>query len=94
MLRARLGGIDGRRMAGSLGRIVTASAVTATLLALALLALGDITTRGVLVRLGLVAGGGVLSLGVLLVCFRLFRVQELAMLAELGRSLRGRFGNS
>jgi putative peptidoglycan lipid II flippase len=91
-LRGRLGGIDGRRMAGALARILAASVATAALLALALRALGDITTRGVLLRAGVVAGGGVLSLGVLLLGFRLLRVDELAMVAELGRSLRGRMG--
>ena len=91
-LRSRLGGVDGRRMANSLVRILAASAATAMLLALALRALGDITTRGVLLRAGVVAGGGVLSLGVLLLGLRLLRVQELAMVGELGRSLRGRFG--
>lgn len=90
-LRARLGGIDGRRMASSFARILAASAMTAALLGLALAALGDITTRGLLVRVGVVAGGGVLSLGLLVLCLRALRVEELAMLAELGRSLRGRF---
>jgi putative peptidoglycan lipid II flippase len=93
-LRGRLGGIDGRRMSGSLVRILAASAATAALLALALRVLGDITARGVLFRAGVVAGGGVLSLGVLLLGLRLLRVDELAMVAELGRSLRGRFGRS
>ncbi len=90
-LRARLGGIDGGRMARSLVRIVAASVVTAALLAFALAALGDITARGVLVRLGVVAGGGVLSLGVLLLALRVLRVEELAMVQELARSIRGRF---
>ena len=90
-LRARLGGIDGGRMARSLVRIVAASTVTAALLAFALAALGDITARGVLVRLGVVAGGGVLSLGVLLLALRALRVEELAMVQELARSMRGRF---
>ena len=91
-LRAHLGGIDARRMARSLVRIVAASAVTAGLLAAGLAALGDITTRGLLVRLSVVAGGGVASLVVLLGALRLFRVEELAMVGELARSVKGRFG--
>jgi putative peptidoglycan lipid II flippase len=91
-LRARLGGIDGRRMTRSLARILVASLATAGLLALALAAIGDITARGVLLRAGVVVGGGVLSMGVLLGFLRLLRVEELAMLGELGRSLRGRLG--
>ncbi len=91
-LRTRLGSIDGGRMARSLARILAASAITAVLLWLALAALGDITARGVLVRVGVVTGGGVFSLGVLVICLRILRVEELAMLTELGRSLRGRFG--
>ena len=91
-LRTRLGGIDGRRMAGAFARIVLASAISAAVLALALHALGDITTRGLMVRVGVVLGGGVLGLGVLVLCLRVLRVEELAMLGELTRSLRGRFG--
>jgi len=91
-LRGRIRGIDGRRMTRSVTRIILAGAVTATLLTLALRVLGDITHRGVLIRAGIVAGGGLASLGVLIVCMRLLRVEELAMLGELGRSLRGRFG--
>ncbi len=79
-------------MTRSLVRIFVASLATAGLLALALAALGDITARGVLLRAGVVAGGGVLSMGVLLLFLRLLKVEELAMLAELGRSLRGRLG--
>ena len=66
------------------------AAIVSGVLALGLFALGDVTTRGVLVRLGWVAAGGVFSLGVLVLLLRLLRVEELAMLAELGRSLRGR----
>ncbi len=91
-LRQHLGGIDARRMATSFVRILAASAVTAALLAVGLAALGDITSRGLLVRLAVVAGGGVASLGVLLVALRVFRVEELAMVGELVRSVRGKFG--
>ncbi|MEQ1833506.1 MAG: murein biosynthesis integral membrane protein MurJ [Candidatus Eisenbacteria bacterium] len=91
-LRQHLGGIDARRMARSLLRILAASALTAAALAAGLTALGDITTHGLLVRLGVVAGGGVVSLAVLFGALRLFRVEELAMVDELVRSVRGRLG--
>jgi len=90
-LRTRLGSIDGARLLRSLSRILVASAAVGLLLAVALHALGDLTARGIGLRLGVVAGGGVLSLGLLLVAFRLLGVEELSLAGELARSLRSRF---
>ena len=89
-LRTRLGSIDGARLLRSLSRILVASAAVGLLLAVALRALGDLTARGIGVRFGVVAGGGLLSLGLLLVAFRLLGVEELSLAGELARSLRSR----
>jgi putative peptidoglycan lipid II flippase len=90
LLKRRLGRIEGGRMLGALARILLASAAVGALLTLGLGALGDLTARGVAVRFGVVAGGGVASLVLLLLAFRLLGVEELALLNELSRSLRGR----
>jgi putative peptidoglycan lipid II flippase len=92
LLKRRLGRIEGGRMLGALARILLASAAVGALLALGLRAVGDLTARGVAVRFGVVAGGGVASLVLLLLAFRLLGVEELALLNELFRSLRGRLG--
>jgi putative peptidoglycan lipid II flippase len=92
LLKRRLGRIEGGRMLGALARILLASAAVGALLALGLRAVGDLTTRGIAVRFGVVAGAGVLSLGLLLGALRLLRVEELALVGELVRSVRGRFG--
>ena len=89
-LRARLGRIEGGRMLGSLARILAGSAAVGAVIALGFAVLGDLTARGVAVRLGSVAGGGLLALGLLFVAFRLLGVEELALLGELARSLRAR----
>lgn len=93
-LRRRLGGIDGGRMARSAVRIVLVSAVAGVLLTLGLQAIGDITQRGLLVRAGVVAGGGIAGVLVLAGGLALLRVEELGMLQELGRSFAGRFGRA
>jgi putative peptidoglycan lipid II flippase len=90
-LRARLSGIDGGRMLRSFLRITLASLVAASLLYVGLGMIGDITSHGVLVRAGVVAGGGVVGLLVLAGTLALLRVEELGMLAEMGRSFLGRF---
>jgi putative peptidoglycan lipid II flippase len=89
-LRGRLGGIEGGRMLRSLARITAASAVPAVLAALALALWGDGSRLGVLARLGVVAGGGVLGLALLAGAMRLLRVEELGMVRELARSVRAR----
>ena len=89
-LRQRIGRIEGGRMLRSLGRILLASAAVGALLALALARLGDLTTRGITVRLAAVAGGGVISLLLLGLTLRLLRVEELALVGELWRSIRAR----
>jgi putative peptidoglycan lipid II flippase len=91
-LRQRIGRIEGGRMLRSLGRILLASAAVGALLALALARLGDLTTRGITVRLAAVAGGGVISLLLLALALRLLRVEELALVGELWRSVRARMG--
>jgi putative peptidoglycan lipid II flippase len=90
-LRARLGGIDGGRILRSLGRLLLASGATAAGLAVALSLLGDVSGQGVGIRAAVVAGGAVAALVVGGLLMRLLRVEELAMLGELVRSLRSRF---
>ncbi len=91
-LRQRLGGIDGGRMARAALRILLVSAVAGAGLMAGLHVIGDITKRGLLVRAGVVAGGGVAGVLVLAAGLALLRVEELGMLSELGRSFAGRFG--
>ena len=91
-LRARLGGIEGRRLFASFVRITAASAVPAALLAGALVLWGDGSGLGLPARLGVVVGGGVAGLALLVGALRLLRVEELAMVGELARSFRARMG--
>jgi putative peptidoglycan lipid II flippase len=91
-LRARLDGVDGRRMLRSLARITAAAAVPAVLAAWALTRLPDPATLGVAARLGLVAAGGAGGLALLVVMLRLLRVEELGMVTEVVRSVRSRLG--
>jgi len=91
-LRSRIGGIDGGRILRSLGKLLLASGLTAGGLAAGLWALGDVSGRGVMFRAGVVAGGALGALVVGGVLMRLLRVDELALLGELSRSLRSRFG--
>ena len=90
-LRARISGVDGARILRSLARILVASGLTAAGLVAALMALGDVSVRGVAFRAAVVTGGALAALVVGGVLMRLLRVEELAMLAELTRSLRSRF---
>ena len=91
-LRSRIGGVDGGRILRSLGKLLLASGLTAGGLAAGLWALGDVSGRGVMFRAGVVAGGALGALVVGGVLMRLLRVDELALLGELSRSLRSRFG--
>jgi putative peptidoglycan lipid II flippase len=91
-LRSKLGGVDAGRILRSLGRILVASAIPAAGLAAGLAALGDISGRGLAIRAAVVAGGGLGALVAGGLLMRLLRVEELAMLGELARSIRGRFG--
>jgi len=91
-LRSRIGGIDGGRILRSLGKLLLASGLAAGGLAAGLWALGDVSGRGVMFRAGVVAGGALGALVVGGVLMRLLRVDELALLGELSRSLRSRFG--
>ena len=91
LLRAKLSGIEGGRLLRSGLRILLASAIAAGVLLAGLTWIGDITTRGLWVRLGVVAGGGGVGLVVLAGALAVLRVEELAMLGELGRSFGGRF---
>jgi len=91
-LRRRIGGIDGGRILRSLAKLVVSSGVTAAGLAAGLVALGDVSGRGLVVRAGVVAGGALGALVVGGVLMRLLRVDELSLLGELGRSMRARFG--
>jgi putative peptidoglycan lipid II flippase len=90
-LRSKLGGVDAGRILRSLGRILVASAIPAAGLAAGLAALGDISGRGLAIRAAVVAGGGLGALVAGGLLMRLLRVEELAMLGELARSIRGRF---
>jgi putative peptidoglycan lipid II flippase len=93
-LRARLGGIEGGRMLRSLARITLASAVPAVLLGAALVAWGDGSALGVGMRAAIVLAGGVVGLALLALALRLLRVEELAMVRELARSLQARLGRA
>jgi putative peptidoglycan lipid II flippase len=90
-LRGRLGGVDGGRILRSLGKLLVASGLTAAGLVVGLLALGDVSGRGIAFRAAVVAGGGLGALVVGGLLMRLLRVEELAMLGELAHSLRSRF---
>ncbi len=92
LLRRRIGGIEGGRLLGSFVRITVASAVPAAALAGALVLWGDGAGLPVAARLGVVVGGGLAGLAMLAVALRILRVEELAMVGELARSLRARLG--
>lgn len=92
LLRARLGGIEGRRLVGAFLRITAASALPAAGLAAALVAWGDGSALGVPGRIAIVAGGGLVGLALLAIALRVLRVEELAMVRELVRSVRARLG--
>ena len=83
LLRAKLSGIEGGRLLRSGLRILLASAIAAGVLLAGLTWIGDITTRGLWVRLGVVAGGGGVGLVVLAGALAVLRVEELAMLGVL-----------
>ncbi len=91
-LRTRLGGVDGKRLLRSLARITLASTIPAALILLAITAAGDISAQPVMLRAAVVAACGVGGLAVLALTLRLFRVEELAMLSEVTRSVWARFG--
>ena len=91
-LRAKLGGVDGRRMLNALVRITAAAAVPGLLAAWGLSRMGDVAALGVPARAAVVAAGGLGGLAVLAVTLRLARVDELAMVAEVVRSVRSKLG--
>jgi len=93
-LRSRIGGVDGGRILRSLGKLLVAGGLTAAGLAAALFALGDVSGRGLAFRAAVVAGGGLGALVVGGLLMRLLRVEELALLGELGRSFGARFRRS
>lgn len=89
-LRGRIGGIEGGRMLRSLARITLASAAAAGGLAFVLPATGDITAASVPVRAAVVAGGGLAGLVIIAALLRVLRVEELALVGDVVRSVRGR----
>lgn len=91
-LRRRIGGFDGRRILATFLRVLAASAAVGAVLWLGLRSLGDAWRHGHLAQLATVAGG--LALGVVLGwgALRLARVEELAVLEDLAKGLRRRFG--
>lgn len=91
-LRGRLGGIEGRRMAGTLARVLAASAAAGALLWLGLRALGGAWRQGAPEQVATVAGG--LALGALLAwgALRIARVEEVRVLEDLARGVRRRLG--
>lgn len=89
-LRGRIGGIEGGRMLRSLARITLASAAAAAGLAFVLPATGDITAASVPVRAAVVAGGGLAGLVIIAALLRVLRVEELALVGDVVRSVRGR----
>ncbi len=90
-LRRRLGGVDGARMLGSLARIAAAGTVASGIALWALGPLADASGEPVPVRAAVVAAGGLAWLALHLVLLRLFRVEELAMVADAARAVRDRF---
>jgi len=91
-LRGRIGGVDGRRLARSFVRIALASAIPAALAVAALVAIGDTSSRPLLVRALVLVGGGLGGLAVLALTLRVLRVEETALLGEVTRSVRARLG--
>ncbi len=91
-LRGRIGGFEAARIAGTLARVLLASAAVGVLLWLGLRATGGAWhrghVRGLVTVLGAALAGGALGWGAL----RLARVEELAAVEGLARSLlrRGR----
>lgn len=90
-LRRRIGNIDGRRIAGAALRVLVAASLAVLPSALALWLTGD-AWRGRWIREGLEVGGSlVLTIAALFGTMKLFRVQELPAIAELGGAVFDRF---
>lgn len=89
-LRGRIGGIEGARMLRSLARITLASVAAAAGLAFVLPATGDVTAASVPVRAAVVAGGGLAGLAIIAALLRVLRVEELTLVGDVVRSVRGR----
>jgi putative peptidoglycan lipid II flippase len=91
-LRRRLGGFEGGRIAATLLRVLAASAGVGAVLWFGLRALGDHWRHGHLAQLGTVAAGLALGAALGWAALKLARVEELAVLEDLARSLRRRLG--
>jgi len=85
-LRRRIGGFEGRRILGTLLRVIVATVVVGALLWLGLAALGTHWRQGLVTRLATVVAGLVIGLPLCWWSLRLARVEELHVLADLARS--------
>jgi putative peptidoglycan lipid II flippase len=90
-LRARIGGFEARRIAGSLARVLTASLVVGGALALGLHALGERWHHGHVRVLVTVVAALLFAAGLGWGALKLARVEELALVEDLARSLARRF---
>lgn len=90
-LRRRIGGFEARRIAATLLRVLAASITAGLALALALRATGGAWHHGHARVLGTVVAAIVVGGGLVAAALKLARVEELALLEDLGRSLVRRF---
>lgn len=90
-LRGRIGGFDARRILATLARVLAASLAVGVVLWFGLHALGGRWHRGHVRVLATVLGALVAGAGLGGVALRAARVEELALLGDLGRSLTRRF---
>jgi putative peptidoglycan lipid II flippase len=89
-LRGRIGGFEARRIAATLARVLLASVLVGAALWLGLHAMGEGWHRGHVRVLATVAGAGVVALVLGGTALRLTRVEELAVVTDLARSLARR----
>jgi putative peptidoglycan lipid II flippase len=89
-LRARIGGFEARRIAGTLARVLAASLAVGVAMWFGLHAVGDGWHRGPLSVLATVLGAGAAGLGLGYGALKLARVEELAVVEDLARSLARR----
>jgi len=91
-LRRRVGPLEGRRMLGTLARVLGASVAALAPIALALAWLGERWHRGAAYEAVTVAAGAVVALAVGFFAMRALRVEELGAVEETARAIRGRVG--
>lgn len=89
-LRQRIGGFGARRILSTLLRVLAASTAVGLLLRAGLQVLGPRWRHGHLVELATVGVGLALGLALVWLALRIARVEELAVIEDLARSLRRR----